>query len=130
MRHYPNLHKRLGPPPGPGLPRDEDVGGVSLAGDYEANRDECISAARSALRSLDLVLTGGQMREEAVRIEARTDAFEPIAIRIALSKDHPKASVTFLAGTDDDKDSIPRALARRLKEEFERSLRNRRRAGI
>lgn len=120
------LHERLAQHLGLGEAMGEWFGGVSLEAEYGATRDACVAAARNALRSMDLVLTGGDMKADEARIEARTDLSNPIGIKIVMLEE-TRASVTFLVGTE--KSDGNAELARKLKEEFERSLKDRPKAG-
>jgi hypothetical protein len=121
------LHERLAQHLGLGEGMGEWFGGISIEAEYEANRDGCVAAARNALRSMDLVLTGGEIKADEARIEARTDLSIPIGIKIVMSKEGGKALVTFLVGTE--KGEVNAALARKLKDEFERSLKELPKAG-
>lgn len=114
------LHERLAQNLGLGEAMGEWFGGISIEAEYEGTLDKCVAASRRAMRFLDLVLTGGDLRGDEARIEARTDLSNPLGIKIVAPKSGGKTLVTFLAGTE--KNDENRALTRKLKDEFERAL--------
>jgi len=114
------LHERLAMRLGLGEAMGEWFGGISIEAEYDGTLDNCVAASRQAVRSLNLVLTGGDLQGDEARIEARTDLSNPLGIKIVAPKSGGKTLVTFLAGTEKDEEN--KDLARKLKDEFERAL--------
>ena len=88
--------------------------------EYDADLERCTAATRHALRDLDLVITGGELRDSEARIDARSDLAEVVRITILALEEGGRTQVTFHAGrawTQEGKEQI-----RKLREAFERRL--------
>jgi hypothetical protein len=91
----------------------------SMKAFYDAGLEACIAASRHALRKLDLVITGGDLRASEARIDARSDLSE--LVRITVMTGEPGGCwVSFSAGREWNQDG--NKLIADLREAFEWSL--------
>ncbi len=112
------LHEQIAHAVGLGEAKGGLFGGHQLEARYEADLNACSLAARRTMQALRLEIVREETHAPWSSVSARTDDSTPV--RIKCEVDGPKTKVSFAAGeskTDDTK-----ALARRLKEEFEKTL--------
>jgi hypothetical protein len=86
---------------------------------YDAGVESCVSASRDALRRMDLVVTGGDLRSTEARIDARSDLSELVRITV-MTSGNGGSWVSFSAGRDWAQDGGK--LIASLREAFEWSL--------
>lgn len=83
---------------------------------YGAGLESCVAAARAALRKLNLVITGGDLRDTEARIDARSDLSELVRISVE-APEAGHCSVSFSAGREWTQDG--KHLITSLREAFE-----------
>ena len=71
----------------------------SMKAPYGAGLESCVAAARAALRKLDLVITGGDLRDTEARIDARSDLYELVRISVQ-APEAGQSWVSFSAGRE------------------------------
>src|SRR5688572_29921492 len=95
---------------------DWRLGVSSMKARYDAGLDSCVAASRGALRRMDLVVTGGDLRSTEARIDARSDLSELARITV-LASENGGSWVSFSAGRDWAQDG--HRLISSLREAFE-----------
>jgi len=83
---------------------------------YGFGLESCVAAARAALRKLNLVITGGDLRDTEARIDARSDLSELVRITVQGSESG-SSCVSFSAGRELTQDG--KHLVTSLREAFE-----------
>ncbi len=93
------------------------LGVTSMKADYPDNFDDCVGAARQALTSLGLVVTGGELHPLEACIDARAELADLVHLSIKATGGWTRVTFMGRDWTDDGKDLI-----RKLKDEFETCL--------
>ena len=88
---------------------------------YRAGQEDCLAAAGCAVRRLDLSVTGGDIRAETARVDARSNQDQ--VVRITVASDPDGSWVSFSAGREWTQDG--KHIIARLREAFECCLHDR-----
>lgn len=99
---------------------DSFLGLTSMKAEYDAGLEDCVAAAREALRALEFVITGGALQEGEARIDARSELAELVFIHITATGRGGRTEVFFHAGRYMKAEGTD--LIQKLREEFEQWL--------
>ena len=112
------LHEQIAHDVGLGAATGGLFGGHQLEARYDPDLPACSLAARRAVQALRFEIVREEAHAPWSSISARTGDSTPV--RIKCETDGTKTKVSFAAGEKKNDDTL--ALARRLKEEFEKSV--------
>ena len=114
------IHERIADTLGMGQAKAGLFGGDSLEGVYLSDPASCLKSAKRVYDVLKVEVTAEESHATWARLDGRLTESTPVRIRMERS-DAGKTRVEFIAGNDKSEDN--KVFARRMKNEFESTLR-------
>jgi hypothetical protein len=113
------IHERIAGKAGLGTATPSRFGGNWLKASYRADLPSCVTSAHHTFSALRVTPTSEETHATSTLLDGRLKDSIPVRIRIE-KLDPQNSQVTFIAGDDGSDDN--KALAQRMKDEFEKSI--------